>query len=112
MKRDMDLVRKILLAIEEEHDGHSVAQVNKIEGYPDDQVHYHVRLLLAEGYIAGKATYAIRGLSWEGHDFLDAIRHPDVWNRVKRKLEVIGGQASIVVVKDTAIKIAEEILSR
>lgn len=42
MKRDMDLVRKILLAIEEEHDRHSAAQVKKIEGYPDDQVHYHV----------------------------------------------------------------------
>ena len=112
MKRDMDLVRKILLAIEEEYDGHSVAQVNRIEGYPDEQVHYTVKLLLAEGYIAGKATYAIRGLSWAGHDFLDAIRSPDVWDRVKHKLEAIGGQASIAVVKDTAVKIATEMLSR
>ena len=47
MKRDFDLARTILLAIEanEEATGHSWITLGKINGYSQEQVSYHVRLL-------------------------------------------------------------------
>ena len=33
----------------------------------------------------------IRGLTWEGHDFLDTVRDPDVWKRTKEGASKMGG---------------------
>jgi len=34
---------------------------------------------------------AIGGLSWQGHDFLDSVRNPDVWAKTKKGAEAAGG---------------------
>ena len=117
MKRDMDLIRKILLQIEEKHDGRNRVQIHSVEGHAVNEVSYHVGLLVDAGYVeAGtvstlRATaYLIRGITWEGHEFLDAVRSENVWNRVQKKLKAIGGQASIVMVKQLAIDIAKDLV--
>ncbi|WOD13575.1 DUF2513 domain-containing protein [Paraburkholderia kirstenboschensis] len=30
-------------------------------------------------------------LTWAGHDFLDAMRSPDVWNRIRQAASAAGG---------------------
>ena len=32
-----------------------------------------------------------RRLSWQGHDFLDSIRDPEVWNKTKKGAAAAGG---------------------
>lgn len=44
MKRDMDLVRKILLKIEEDYVSTAVYNI-KIDGYSDEQIAYHCKIL-------------------------------------------------------------------
>lgn len=107
MKKDMDLIRKILLQIEEEYI--DVALYNfSIDGYDMETVAYHCALLFDGGYIADyKGQYAsnklyafgVSRLTWQGHEFLDTIRNNDVWSKTK------------VVLKEKALPLGFEMVS-
>ncbi|MDE0101565.1 MAG: DUF2513 domain-containing protein [Bryobacterales bacterium] len=117
MKRDMNLIREILVEIEDAYNGRNRVQIHSVEGHSGIKVAYHVRLLVDAGYVnAGTintsdgTTHLIRGITWEGHEFLDAVRSENVWRRVQKKLKEIGGQASMITVKQLAIEAAKDVL--
>jgi Hypothetical protein (DUF2513) len=103
MQRDMDLIRDILLALEENPDlnGQSVyrGRANEFfekKGVSDDDVAYHLRLLIDPHYVIGSydqtsGTFEIERLSMDGHDFLDSVRDPDLWNKTKKGALAAGG---------------------
>lgn len=112
LKRDMELVRKILFKIEEvfEYAPISTREI-QIDGYTDDQIGYHLRILADARLIdiidantkqSGMFTCFVRGITWEGHEFLDAVRDEGVWNHTKKALLPIGS-ASFDVVKSVAV---------
>ena len=70
MKRDMDLIAKILAEVEKfpAHGGHVSA-----DGYPDEAVEYHLVLLAASGYIRHGSKRHVEGLTWKGHDLCDEL---------------------------------------
>jgi hypothetical protein len=116
MKRDMDLVRKILLAMEENPDGFFNG-IPAIKGYSADQVGYHVYLMLQAGLVEGsdvtpcgrQSPVAIPScLTWQGHEFLDACRNERVWAKAKEKLKLIGGDAPIEVIKVLLIELTKK----
>jgi len=88
VRRDMDLMRKALLAIEE-----LPATANQpviLEGHDPQEVQYHVGLLVEYGCVralkVGASSYALYypgGLTAQGHELADSIRHDGVWERVK-----------------------------
>ena len=98
MKRDMDLVREILLRIE---DTPGFAPKNiEVEGHSEESVGYHIYLLIDAGFVEGIETTHIgsngptgfaRRMTWEGHEFLDAAREPGRWDTVKTAIGKIGG---------------------
>ena len=45
---------------------------------------YNYGLLVREGWVEEDGDMAIKGLSWDAHDFLAAIQEDSHWNRVKR----------------------------
>lgn len=108
MKRDMELVRKILFTIEETVD--NVAECNfKVDNYSMEQVAYHCALLFEGGYIenykgqygSGELyTFVVGRLTWEGHDLLDKIRSDSVWNRTKETIINRGLPMVVDVIKD------------
>lgn len=53
MKRDMNLVREILLALEEDLSGFAPEDM-EIKGYTDEQIGYHILLLIEAGFIEAK----------------------------------------------------------
>ena len=62
MRLDPDLIKKILSVLEEtEVDAPNayLDSLNKIEGYSEDQVIYHVRQLISDGYIDGEVIDSI-----------------------------------------------------
>jgi len=86
----------------------------KIEGRPREEVAYHLKLLGQAGYIDAEPTggiaafrWGVRSMTWEGHDFLDAIRNDTIWNRVKATVTEKGGGASVEVMKAIAIQIGK-----
>jgi hypothetical protein len=112
MKRDMELIRELLLAIEAFPTGHG--EELELAGRSETEVGYHLNLLLQAGYIEGHdvTTHGHDGpqvlpsrMTWEGHDFLDAIRDDGVWKKVQEKLLAVGGQSTLEVVKELALTV-------
>src|SRR4030042_3832657 len=98
MKRDMDLIRAILLAVEA--DVHGFAPDIEIEGYTQEQIGYHTVLLGEAGLVKVIDTSDFRKKSPEakiirltlaGHEFLDSARENNIWNQAKDKINKIGG---------------------
>lgn len=108
----MDLVRTILLAAEDAPPGGSDLE---FEGHDLKTVAYHVDLLEEAGYLVGDNIRSEGGvvgagverLTWEGHEFLDAVRDDTVWRRTKERVSRAVGSASIEVVKAVAEGIAK-----
>lgn len=97
MKRDMDLVRKILLKIEESPEYSFISPFN-IEGYNEDQISYHIELLDEAGLIKAKELSTMGNyswipdrLTWEGHEFLEASRDDTRWEKAKKTIIEKGG---------------------
>lgn len=85
MKRDLQLIKRILLAIEEEYENTILMNLS-IEGYSMQQVANHAELLYREGLLSiYKANYAgdqlwsfaVGNLTNEGFNYLDIIRDTD-----------------------------------
>jgi hypothetical protein len=114
MKRDMDLVRKILFAIEEQSDGTAIYDL-EIEGYTDKEIAYHCKILFDAGYLLDyDAQYAdgdyligfgVGNLSWNGNEFLDIIRNDTVWNKTKDTIVKNGLSMVVDVIKSIATDI-------
>ena len=61
MKRDLDLIREILLGIETHHTNKTTvaAEVGlnfKVEGHSKEAVAYHLKMLIDAGYVLGIET--------------------------------------------------------
>lgn len=107
MKRNMDLVRLILLKIEEDHISPPLFDLT-IDGYKLAAIAYHCKILHEAGLISDyKAHYAdgdiytfgVGGLTWEGNDFLDKIRDNSQWGKIKKVIEQKGLPLIIETVK-------------
>lgn len=110
MKRDMELCRKILFAIEEQYVDVALCNL-KIEDYSTEELAYHCKLLYDAGLIADCKikyadghvwTFGVGSLTWEGHDFLDKIREDTVWNRIKETIKSKGLPMILDVIKNVA----------
>jgi len=102
MKRDFDLVRKILIDMEGCESGY-VGNL-EIEGYTEDQILHHVYLMgqanlleIADITSIGSESPQALPLSitWSGHDFLDAMRDDTIWNKAKEKVLMPAGKAAV-----------------
>jgi hypothetical protein len=83
MRRDADLIRDILLSVE---DGHADIK-SKITD--QDIINNHLHLMIEGGLLNGQeineGRWRIYGLTWEGHELLELIR--DRWETIKRVLD-------------------------
>jgi hypothetical protein len=104
MKRDMDLVRTLLLEVEKHPAGFAPGEM-KIEGYTSEQIGYHAHIMGQAGLVKAIDTThmgspgpeaVISSLTWQGHEFLDAAREPTRWQQAK-DVVAKAGDASIQV---------------
>ena len=107
MKRDIDLVRKILFKMEDEEKRSSYSNVIKLDGYSDQQINYHMKIMAqagllhidsietptptVEGWTQPKTKIDYYSISWDGHDFLDAARDDKRWEKAKYIMLQVGG---------------------
>jgi hypothetical protein len=91
MKRDMELIRKILIYFEDKDDDHMVENL-EIEEYDSITVQHHLVMLFEAGFIAAEPERTSTGrvfkvhpfrLTWEGHEFLAAARNDSIWAKTK-----------------------------
>ena len=106
MKRDLDLIREIMLVLEDkmEYDK-NFQSAHLIEVIQDktlsaEKLAYHVGLLVENDFIKAKeykyqsgepTDYLINTITSQGQDFIDTIRQDTTWNKIKEKASSLGG---------------------
>ncbi|CAN5842773.1 DUF2513 domain-containing protein [soil metagenome] len=115
MKRDMDLIRTLLLHFEEETDERRGVPVPPVkrdgQDVSKDELDYHVKLLNEERLIEttkGEQGWFVNSLTWKGHEFLDATRDDKIWKKVSHEVAKKGGGFTIDILKALAIKFLNE----
>lgn len=97
MKRNFDLIRRILRDVENAPPGEVVEDITYPGEYEQEEIYAHIDLLFDAELLKGdinKASeigsagedilgFAIIGLSWKGHDFLNAARDDTLWAKAK-----------------------------
>lgn len=109
MKRDNDLIRDILLKVEDASQPLTLDTL-EIEDFESGPVAYHVQLLDEAGYIHAIFNWGddiiqqaiIERLTWQGHEFLDSVRDDTTWSHTKSTIASTVGSASFEVVKALA----------
>jgi hypothetical protein len=98
MKRDMELVRKILLRMNDYEHGYAPQDLN-IDGYTEEQIGYHCLLLGEAGLIEASETSAMGmpspsalpiRLTWDGHEFIENAQNDKIWGQAKEAIGKLG----------------------
>lgn len=109
MKRDMETIRKLLIEIEESEVQYS------LNSSRSEQDRYHGMLLIDAGLVEGSlrktlgntsaapSIVIIKGLTWDGHEFLDNIRQSEVWETIKSDFK----DSSISTIRSVVKQLAE-----
>lgn len=121
MKRNMDLVRNILLQAEANKHGTMYEEI-AVEGFSDEEIGHHI-YLLGQAELAevddtthrgcDSYTAQLRCLTWKGHEFVEAARDDTNWNKAKevctrggRSLSFEALKVALGAIVATGIKIA------
>ena len=111
MKRDLELIRHILL-LRENSDEHDMTVADFVtEQYDFGAVSYHIKLLLDCCYIEAidisslgnpYSNYFVLRLTSFGHDYLDTIRNDQIWANTKSKFGDLLSSATFEMIKKVA----------
>jgi len=111
MKRDLNMIRLLLIQIEGE-------EKPDLSNYTEEQQKYHAALLVEAGLVHGDviddaldggiATVVMTRLTWEGHEFLDGARNEALWKKVGAAALKLGGSMTLPVAKALLAKYAKE----
>lgn len=96
MKRDMDLVRLMLLRTEAIGIDEEAANRHHVEceKYDARVRAHHIAIMIEAGLVTGFTSNDARGtldkgvitrLTWQGHEFLDAARNDTTWRKARDK---------------------------
>lgn len=121
MKRDMDLIRRLMLDIEKQPAGmHTPGTQLYRDGDDPTVVAEHLALLIDHQFLKGHVARSLGGLElghvvvlsilWRGHEFLDAVRNDTVWKKTKDKVASVGGTASVEILTQVATGFLKQML--
>jgi hypothetical protein len=119
MKRDMDLIRAILLDCESIPAVSAEVHVVKIHGHSVADVNYHIVLLaeagllhtLGDAELCDQRPIYVDRLTWAGHDFIDAARDLGKWERAK-SIARSAGNVTFEAFKGILVSLASEAISK
>ena len=110
MKRDLELSRELLLAMEESPSELSTNSLTERFEQPGEILAYHALLLEDAGLIHAAVTPKSRKvhpqaavllrLTHEGHEFIESVRSDTTWNNLKQYVTKKGLEVTL----DTAVK--------
>lgn len=119
MKLNPDLVRDLLLAIEDVTDAETYFEYFKnkpapkrLKKYTHDEIHYHLVQCDMANLIVGFHRYdggdyiIVGDLSPEGHKFLANVREDNLWNSTKEIAAKVGSKSM-----DTLIQISSSVIT-
>lgn len=116
MKRDMDLVRRILIEAERLPDDDPMAAIRGIGGVSDTVFARHVALMQQAGLVQApmergggrmRELGTVRGLTWDGYDFLDAVRSDSIWAKTQSAIASAAGSVPFDLLKAVAMSLLQ-----
>lgn len=119
MKRDINLVKEILLIIEDSptiQTSIDLSDSSPINGYDTLQISYHLRLLHEAGYIKGNMILpegtevyyiAFLEMTWAGHEFLQILKDKEILSKITKLSKDGITNLSFDLVKDIAKKLIQ-----
>lgn len=107
MKLNYDCVRSVLLTVEKSKTIDEELNLNplavetifeQLPKYEDNEILYTIEKLKEAGYINAALHFAaghfidgtVSSITYSGHEYLDNIREPEVWRKVKAMLKNAG----------------------
>lgn len=107
MKLNYDCVRSVLLTVEKSKTIDEELNINpvtvetifeQLPKYEDNEILYTIEKLKEAGYINAALHFAaghfidgtVSSITYSGHEYLDNIREPEVWRKVKAMLKNAG----------------------
>ena len=107
MKLNYDCVRSVLLTVEKSKTIDEELNLNplavetifeQLPKYEDNEILYTIEKLKEAGYINAALHFAaghfidgaVSSITYSGHEYLDNIREPEVWRKVKTMLKNAG----------------------
>lgn len=123
MKRDLDLVRELLLEVEKAEKPLTLDDLEtpaRLAIHSQQKIRYHIWLLHSAGLVDASIFYAdnevytatIKGLTWDGQDFLDVMREPNVFKQAKQAINEAVGSTTFEVVKQTCTVVATSLIKQ
>ena len=110
MKRDMDLIRDILTYIEENISINNPKNV-VLPDYATEEIAYHLQLLddadlvrLKDMSDSSGLDFWVYGLTWNGHEFLEAAKDETRWETAKRYLKEKVGSLPFSILQSVLLK--------
>ena len=124
MKRDLDLIRDILLDIESApSDSISIYDLAKNHNASPDLVFYQIQLLKEAQFL--KVRYLMKvltpdskkyddirisRLTLQGHDYLDTVRNNEIWAKTKASIVKLGTSVAFSTITRIASRLLESSL--
>lgn len=110
MKRNFDLIRGILIDLEEWQEDVPLQTGNLLyDCISPKEINYHAKLLIDDGYIEGEIIPGNNGqpmaaillsLTMKGHDFLENARENTIWEKVKKEAAIKTASVSLSVFQE------------
>ncbi len=115
MKRDLELVREILLAVEKSDQAPDEWVNINLPSRNPSLVSYHVKMLHDAGLLDAtdlsdfsESSWVPRSLTWAGHEFLDAARNDTVWNKAISTLKEKSASVPFEILKAVVMKTCKD----
>ncbi|MGE7667388.1 DUF2513 domain-containing protein [Ureibacillus composti] len=125
MRRDMELVRNLLIEIADEvqqfnlNPGHLNA--DEIAKENDKLIKYHLEIMEQAGlityemmnFMGGTVSFSNVKLTWHGQDYLSSIENENVWNKTKEVAKTKGfeiAKMSFDLLFDLALKQGKQLI--
>jgi hypothetical protein len=116
MKRDMELLRKILLDVE----ANDAMPDPDWPGVDKKVLAHHILLLNEANLLKGALAVSLDSgdvlleqaglvrLTWEGHEFLDAARDDAIWKKAMKQSKQAGASLSFAVLAQLLVQLVKE----
>lgn len=115
MRRDFDLIRKLLIFFDDKA-GPEAVEVPPVQDYDQITIRYHLVLLYQAGFlqcerIKSKTSDRVIqvlpfDLTWDGHEFLEKIRNEATWRKILFIIKDRGGALAFSVINQLATSMA------
>jgi hypothetical protein len=115
MKRDWEVIRKILLELQDMSRAEISDLQYRLDNYDEDRETLHVFMLYDAGFLQGIDTGGLAGrglmsptLTWEGHELLAKMESKPVWDHVKAK----AAEQGVVMSFDVVMLLAKQAINQ